>query len=132
MPLRVSSDVPMSEQTACHHEDMDADSTLLSLQRGLVSDDPKTRADSADGVTDVHRDLSVDDVAVLALLLGALRVNEQDGRAAEAQLHALSELAEWHDLPTAAFHIAVQPPHVLAWAGSELEYVDYLREQAAT
>ena len=112
---------------ARHDDGMDADSTLLSIQRGLVSDDPRTRADSADSVTDVHRDLSVDDVAVLA----ALRVTERDVRAGEAQLHALSELAEWHDLPTAALHIAVQPPHVLAWAGSELEYLDYLREQAA-
>lgn len=97
-----------------------------------MSDDPKTRADSADGVTDVHRDLSVGDVAVLALLLGAVRVDERDVRAAEAQLHALSELAEWHDLPTAALSIALQPPRVLAWAGSELEYVDYLRKQTAT
>ena len=122
----------MSGHTADIMTTMDADSTLLILQRGLVSDDPKQRADSADGVTDVHRDLSVDDVAVLALLLSALRVNEADVRAAESQLHALSELAEWHDLPTAALRIAVQPPHALAWAGSELEYVGYLREQATT
>ena len=71
-------------------------------------------------------------MAVLALLLAAVRVDEQIVTAAESQLHALAELAEWHDLPTAALRVALQPPHMLAWSGSELEYVEYLRERAAS
>lgn len=115
-----------------HDDVVGSDSTLLRIQRGLVNDSPTSRAQSSNAVTDVLRNVSADDAAVIALMLSALRATEHNAAAAESQLHGLAEIAESHDLPSAAAHRAVQPPRVLAWSGSELEYVEYLRDHAST
>ena len=64
------------------------------------------------------------DVDLLARLLVTVRLAEPELNCRESQLHALAELAEWHDLSP-----AVLAPLVMIRAeavGSEIEYLDYL------
>jgi len=72
---------------------------VLDLVAGLASAGAHRRQRTADEVTDVHRHLGDDDTSVLATVLVAARLVEGDKAAQEAQLHALAELAEWHQLP---------------------------------
>lgn len=91
----------------------------------MSSDDASTRADGADGVPDVLRDLSPLEAVTLAHALVVLRLTEQDATCAEAQLHALAELAEWHPVPAEA----LAPLRYLDTGtvlGSQVEYLDYL------
>lgn len=78
------------------------DRLVLDLVHGITSPDAAKRDRSADEVTDVHRGLSDEDVALLAHTLVGARLVEHDTCCQEAQLHALAELAEWHSLPTEA------------------------------
>ena len=76
--------------------------TLLDLVHALTGPDPRSRARAADEVTDVHRSLSEDDVAVLTHVLVAARLVEANRTCHGAQLHAMAELDERHDLPAEA------------------------------
>jgi hypothetical protein len=72
---------------------------VLDLVHGITSPDAAVRGRSADEVTDVHRALSAADIGLIVHVLVSARERERDPRCQEAQLHALAELAEWHDLP---------------------------------
>lgn len=75
---------------------------LLDLVHGITAADAKVRDRSADEVTDVHRSLDEEDVAVLVYVLVAARLVEDAVDAQESQLNALTDLAAWHDLPQEA------------------------------
>jgi hypothetical protein len=75
---------------------------ILDLAHGFTAPESETRHRSADEVTDVHRSLSADDIAVLVHVLVAARITEPERGCQEAQLHALAELQEWHELPLQA------------------------------
>jgi hypothetical protein len=97
---------------------------ILRLLHGITSPEAAVRSRSADEVTDVHTGLSPDDVAVLVHGLVAARMNEVDAECQESQLHALAELAEWHDMPTEAVRrLEALPP---TSDPSQVEYLDYL------
>ena len=105
---------------------MPYESTVLGVARGLAVKDAVVRARSADEVTDVIRELEHDDAALLAYLLIAVRCGETDATARESQLHALSSLAEWHEMPTGVLKLVDEvPPSTVT--GSEVEYMQYLR-----
>ena len=71
---------------------------VLDLIVGIASEDEAARDRAADEVTDIHRALDEADVDVVAGVLVVARLAEPVQRCQEAQLHALAELAEWHDL----------------------------------
>ena len=72
----------------------------------------------------MHRSLSDDDIAVIAQVLVAARMHEQVVRCQEAQLHALAELAEWHDLPSV---VLARLQHLEPTSDpSQVEYLDFL------
>ena len=71
---------------------------ILDLIARIASEDESIRERAADEVTDVHRALEDADVEVVAGVLIVARLVEPSRRCQEAQLHALAELAEWHDL----------------------------------
>lgn len=75
------------------------DPSVLEVLHGITSQDANTRERSAEGVTDVHRGLPTDDIASLVRALVDARLVEESPKCQEAQLHALAELAEWHQLP---------------------------------
>jgi hypothetical protein len=75
---------------------------ILDLVHGLTASERDSRERAADEVTDVHRSLSADDIAVLAHVLVAARLVEADRACQESQLHALAVLDEWYDLPPEA------------------------------
>ncbi|MEV0285588.1 hypothetical protein AB0H36_15865 [Kribbella sp. NPDC050820] len=108
---------------------MTMDAIAMAIARGLVAADAGVRARSADEVTDVIRALDSGHMAVLAHLLAAIRVGETDPVAREAQLHALAELAEWHELPAEVFARTSDIPQDTVSA-SETEYLAYLRDRS--
>jgi hypothetical protein len=95
------------------------------LLHAMTSDDAATRAEGADRVTDVLRDLDPLEAVVLAHALVTLRLAETDGRCQEAQLHALAELAAWHPLPDEALG-RLRYLDSATVTGSEHEYLDDL------
>lgn len=97
---------------------------VVELLHGITSPDRVVRERSADEVTDVHKGLPLEDVAALSYALVATRLVEADERCQESQLHALAELAEWHDLPAEAVRrLATLRP---TSDPSQLEYLDDL------
>lgn len=120
---RYASDHPVC---SCIPIDVTFEALLIRIVRGLVAEGPAVRARSADKVTDIVQDLTGDDVALLAHLLIAARIGEGDALAQEAQLHALSELAEWHELPLGALARLSEVPKETV-TGSEVEYMEHLR-----
>lgn len=120
--------MPMSDRLAArlvHAGHVSDEAWLFKIARGLVGEDPAIRARRADEVTDIIRDLSSADAAALAYLLGAVRISEFDVAAQEAQLHALAELSEWHELPAGALALLSHVPRETL-SGSQSEYVDDL------
>ena len=95
------------------------------LLRAASSDDAQTRAEGADAVTDVLRDLDTLDAATLSHALVSLRLVETDAVCHEAQLHALAELAEWHPLPDEAGE-RLRSLDATTVTGSQVEYLDGL------
>ena len=117
---------PADERTVAaefvHAVRVSLDSQLIEFVRGLVAEDPAVRARTADGVTDMVRDYSSDDVAALAYLLAAVRVSETDDIAQESQLNALAELAAWHDVPLGAVALLAHVPRETV-TGSQIEHM---------
>jgi len=97
---------------------------VLELIYGISAPQPAVRENSADAVTDVVRHLPDQDAVLLARLLVRISVTEPDLNCRESQLHALAELAQWHELPPDVLHplASIQGEAV----GSEIEYLDYL------
>lgn len=91
----------------------------------MSSDSPRTRADGADGVTDVLHDLSPLEATMLAQALVVLRLVEQDVDCQESQLHALAEVAEWHPVPRDAV-AQLRYLDAATVVGSQVEYLDFL------
>jgi hypothetical protein len=73
-------------------------SLVVRLVHSISSLSADERDEGAAQVTDVVRDLSVEDATVLAHVLVATRLVETNARCQEQQLHSLATLAEWHDL----------------------------------
>lgn len=96
----------------------------MDLICGFSAPQPAMRANSADAVTDVVQHLPEQDAVLLAMLLVRVRVAEPDLNCRESQLHALAELAEWHDLSPAVLHPLATIRREAV--GSEIEYLDYL------
>jgi len=71
------------------------------LLANLRATDAATRDRSADEVTEVCRSLTAEDLAALTHTLVSARMVEQVEGCQEAQLHALIELATWHELDSA-------------------------------
>lgn len=97
----------------------------LRLAHGITSQERDERDDAAARVTDVVRDLSTHEAALLTHVLVAARLVEKDPRCQEQQLYSLSTLAEWHDLPAevVARLRSVDPVTV---RGSQVEYLESL------
>lgn len=72
---------------------------LRDLLRGLVSTDPAERSAGADGVSDWAQFLSGPEGMVASYAIGCLAMIETDQECLEAELHALSKLAEWDLAP---------------------------------
>lgn len=108
---------------------MTSDLVVSTITRRLFAADADVRARSADEVTDVLRGLDSGQVHLLARGLAAARIDEMDPVAQEAQLHALSELAEWHELPSDVFARVAEIPEETV-TGSQVEYRSYLRERS--
>lgn len=98
---------------------------VLELLAGIASADPRTREVAADEVTDVHRRLPSQDVDALTAALVDARLAETVRGAQEAQLHALAELAEWHELPEAQVQRLTAVPRPTG-DKSQDEYLSYL------
>lgn len=98
---------------------------VLRLTHAITSPARKSREEGAAQVTDVVRDLGAEEAVVLAHVLVAARLVEPDAGCREQQLHSLSTLAEWHDLPQEAVARlrAVDPATV---EGSQVEYLEHL------
>ena len=99
--------------------------TALLLTHGITSGVRDERDDAAARVTDVVRDLNAQEAALLTHVLVAARLVEDDPRCREQQLHALTTLAEWHDLPAEAVACLrfLDPATV---EGSQVEYLEHL------
>jgi hypothetical protein len=96
----------------------------MKLIYGISAPQPAVRANSADALTDIVQHLPEQDAVLLARLLVRVRLAEPDLNCRESQLHALAELAEWHDLSPAV----LDPLATIRGeaVGSEIEYLDYL------
>lgn len=98
------------------------------MLRGLVSQDPRRREAAAGEVTDVMRSLE-DFGGVVAGVLVAARLAEENADAQEAQLHALAEMHEWGMVPDDLRGLLTGGV-VQATESSQIEYLDYLRGDA--
>lgn len=79
-------------------------------------------------MTDVARNLEEGDLELIARLLVAVRLTEEELDCRESQLHALAVLAEWHELSPAVVAPLAQ---IRADAvGSEIEYLGYLLDES--
>lgn len=98
---------------------------FVALTRGLVDIDSRRRCVHADEVTDVRSELNVGQQRCVAFVLAELAIWEVDGRAREAQLHALADLHEWDGAPAEALELVrlIDPSTLI---GSEVEYMEWL------
>ncbi|MFT3925999.1 MAG: hypothetical protein QM778_25875 [Myxococcales bacterium] len=78
-----------------------SNSDVLDVLRQLISPDHQERELAAEELTDVVRSLESFQVALLASALVVARLCESNVTTQEAQLNALSELKEWHDVSAA-------------------------------
>lgn len=98
--------------------------TVLGLAHAITNPSPSRRDEGAAQVTDVVRDLTADEVTVLAHLLVEARLVETDGRCREQQLNSLCTLREWHALPPEA----LARLRYLATESIDRQQAEYLQE----
>jgi hypothetical protein len=101
---------------------------MMNLLRGLLAESAEGRAMAADSVVDLLKSYEPSEAAVVSIVLAWLAGNEADEVALEAQLHAISELAEHGLVPFAALE-SVSHLSRGQLRGSSLEYYEYLSSQ---
>lgn len=105
------------------------ETTMEDLVAALGAGSDETREQAADSVTDLTRSYSPEQALRLVAALAEAAAAERSPSAREAQLHAASELVEWHPgaRAAAAAVASIDPARVSA---SETEYLEYLTEAA--
>ncbi|MGW2332297.1 hypothetical protein ACWC5C_42010 [Streptomyces sp. NPDC001700] len=101
------------------------DKRLVTLTKGLVSDDPKKREDTCGTITDWVNSFDSREATLLAIILSSSVNLETEWTCRESQLHALVELSD-----TGLIHASSFSPLGLidktSLQGSEIEYIEHL------
>jgi hypothetical protein len=108
----------------------DTEQILAVLKSSLMSSDSSARETAADEVTDVHKSFSEAQLREIVRALIQARLAERDEGCQEAELNALADLKEWHDLD-ASWFVALRDVASESLVGSQAEYMETLLAGAA-